>query len=652
MKKSQQILAMKSIYNSLIRSLFLAWSIPLLLSGCGSDPIDFFTPYNYGYQMEIQVDPEGNATVLNHRKHYVTGKYTPEQGFVLGDRRTVYLTDDGSFRGFYLFLADRPEDLSEGTLYMARFEQKESWTSSGGGGEIRWVRLGHSSDEYLENLIRRDLRFTDIYDVRNPDDCPEEEGFRRITAGDPGTMCLRPRDGEHGSRLSKKFRNREEWQAAAAFLETRKTGVLAGATAEFRKGEGIAWDGDRRLFVSFSEILTSMEDNYRNRETANQIRFRPNPCGAVFEFRLNRDVLDTDGNPVDSSYVATGTRSLIQGRYIPERGVCDDRSIANPDNLRYLKGDQLVIGEDTSLHESNRVWVLNLKGAEKPGSSANFLTPVLALPPYAESTGTFEPWLDPATGDFHLFANAQHPYDRDPEAREDLKRSVSGSIVVKGYGTDDFSDSKFESVRLPGKWKGSEIAVSPALIRNGKKYPVKFEVLFHSGDVDRDGNRVGLLMDRAGNPITMADGSERISVLPDAHSLFIRRNGPVLITHFEDSPGALYRTLLTRDGSGNPVVQDFQSVDFQEVGGTFINCAGNHTPWDTHLASEEDYYLDAYQFDPVTAKWIDMYIAYCEKDEKGNLTGRYFKENAGEDYSWWCTFVKGIATDYLHSPVQ
>lgn len=65
----------------------------------------------YGYIVEI--DP----VTLHVKKHHAMGRFSHETALVMPDRRTVYLTDD--FRGgvLFRFVADRPEDLSSGTLY-------------------------------------------------------------------------------------------------------------------------------------------------------------------------------------------------------------------------------------------------------------------------------------------------------------------------------------------------------------------------------------------------------------------------------------------------------------------------------------------------------------------------------------------------------
>lgn len=626
--------------------------------GCSpSKPIDFFTPYNYGYNVEIEVNNNGLARVKNSMKHYSFGKYTPEQGYVLPDNRTVYLTDDGSFRGLYLFIADRAKDLSKGTLYMARFQQDKTYKhedpvsadGNGGRGSLEWIRLGHGASAQIEKIIRKNLLLSDFFDIADPKNCPENEGYRRITAGDPETMCLRLRDGENGSSISGKFKDKDEFLLAVAFLETRKYGVWLGATAEFRKGEGITFDGKNRLFISMSALDKSMEKNYHD-EAQDKVTLTPNVCGVVYEFQLNQNQNDPSGQKIDSDYVATEMQGLVWGDYDPGTKTCRDFTISNPDNLRYLKGDKLIIGEDTSLHESNMVWVYDLK-AEKyqPNVPSRSLTRILTLPVNSESTGTFETHFDKKTNNFYIFANAQHLFNKvDRPAPEDLN-AIVGYLKIEGMPDDDFSNAVFENLELPADQNEKKIVRSTEQLTIGdKNYKVRYNVLYRSGDRDESGHVVGALVDNRGEFLRFPDGSLRISQQPDAQSLFVRGDGYVLISHFEDSPGILYSTTVKIDEKGDLKPVRFQPIDYSDVGGTFINCAGNHTPWDTHLSSEEDYYLDAYHFDPASRDFIDQHISYCEKDDRGKLTGRYLKNDAKEDFTFWCHLVKGIANDYLH----
>ncbi|MFN3396191.1 MAG: alkaline phosphatase PhoX, partial [Thermodesulfovibrionales bacterium] len=215
-----------------------------------------------------------------------------------------------------------------------------------------------------------------------------------------------------------------------------------------------------------------------------------------------------------------------------------------------------------------------------------------------------------------------------------------------------FQGLSFESLPLPQTDEEKlSVRVSPKAYvtysdGTSKEFPLSYKTLFRSGDKDSQGGTAGLLYDKDGNPLG------RVSNQPDANSVFVRSGKYYLLTHFEDSPGAVYLTEIQRlsDGTFNAV--RFRNIDLSSVGGTFINCAGSKTPWDTHLASEEDYYLDSYWFDPNTKNYTAQHIDYCNKDVDKHLTGGYtpptFAPTA--DYSWWCSIVKGIRDDYLKDP--
>jgi secreted PhoX family phosphatase len=81
-------------------------------------------PYDYGYIVEVKVLNEQGAHSVT--KHYAMGRLAFELGYVLPDKKTAYMSDDGTNVGLYMFVADREMDLSSGTLYVARWEQVSS----------------------------------------------------------------------------------------------------------------------------------------------------------------------------------------------------------------------------------------------------------------------------------------------------------------------------------------------------------------------------------------------------------------------------------------------------------------------------------------------------------------------------------------------
>lgn len=95
----------------------------------------------------------------------------------------------------------------------------------------------------------------------------------------------------------------------------------------------------------------------------------------------------------------------------------------------------------------------------------------------------------------------------------------------------------------------------------------------------------------------MKDGSAtiRVSNDPDFNGWIpVSENEGYLFTNWEDRPGGMSRLHLMRDQDGRWTVQDNDAsmVDFSAVNGTWVNCFGTVSPWNTPLTSEELYFDD------------------------------------------------------------
>ncbi len=354
-----------------------------------------FTPYNYGFNIEIGIDRNGAASVKDGVKRLAMGRFAPEMALVMPDRRTAYMTDDGDYSGFYMFIADDRNDLSTGTLYIAK------WTLGKDGNNIRWVPLGHAEDREIEEILAARPEFTDIFDVAEPLVCPG--GFRLIKAGSSAPACLRLRDGTAGSTVSPKFGTRISPHKAAAFLETRRYGAWLGGTTEWHKAEGLAFDDEHNaLYMAVSGIDGSMLNNL---DPVNDIRLPKNICGAVLRFGMGGGVKDTQGNKLHSGYVATVVEPelagvpLVPGVPYADENACHPDFIANPDNMQYIGRNILLIGEDSEYHFNNYAWAYDVK--------YKTLTRIASIPTGGEVTGVF---ANMDTMDrFYIFMNVQHP---------------------------------------------------------------------------------------------------------------------------------------------------------------------------------------------------------------------------------------------------
>ncbi|MDO3651455.1 alkaline phosphatase PhoX, partial [Nocardia mangyaensis] len=153
-----------------------------------------FNLYNYGYSIEVGYE-NGKWKVA---KHYITGKYTPEMAVVMPDKKTIYMSDDGSYKGFYKLVLDNPlngfNDNWCGTLYAIKVKQLSG--DNGGVFDVSWIELGKACDKDIKTIIDKKPLLTDIFDVENPNSCPAD--YKKITE-DKITECLRLRVGSNRS---------------------------------------------------------------------------------------------------------------------------------------------------------------------------------------------------------------------------------------------------------------------------------------------------------------------------------------------------------------------------------------------------------------------------------------------------------------------
>ncbi len=361
---------------------------------------DKFTPYNYGYIVEVQPQADGSTKAA---KHYVTGKYTPELAVMMPDNKTVYMSDDGTFKGFWKFVSDTEiTDFSndwQGTLYAAKASQTSA--KNGGAFNLSWIELGHAKDSDIKALIDQKMKLTDIFDITAAANgaCPSD--YKAINE-DSELECLKLKPGQ---------------ETAAAFLESRKYAAYKGATIEFRKEEGMTYDPDRQvLYVAMSAIEKSMEDDYKGEEATNDIKLPKNICGGVYEVALDDNYSGTAMNAI-----VVG-KPLVEGEQYADEWTCHPDGISNPDNITYIGHDTLLISEDTTKHVNNMSWAYNTQTGE--------MTRIASLPIGAEVTGVDKGVM----GDKGLlFLNAQHPFKDNPKNAAGEKPNTA---LIEGATTD------------------------------------------------------------------------------------------------------------------------------------------------------------------------------------------------------------------------
>lgn len=347
------------------------------------------SPYAYGHIVEARWSAKG---VIEPLRRYAMGRRSAELATVMPDERTVYFGDDGRDTALFMFIADKPRDLSRGTLYAAEWRQRSG--ERGGDADLRWIRLGQADDDEVRGWISSGLRFEDMFETAPQADATA--GFRAIQAAPVNAVqILRPRPGQ---------------ERPAAFLETRRYAAWRGATTEFTKMEGVALNrADRQLYIAMSYLESGMLDGQNGQRPQDHIRLAGAPrdliCGAVYVADLRPQQRDSDGRAIASAWVAQRMRALLSGAAKPAGQTsgpydhCDTERLANPDNLAYSEALRtLFIGEDSVLHLNNFLWAYSVDNGQ--------LTRIASAPLGAEWTGLN---LGELNGHTYLFANLQHP---------------------------------------------------------------------------------------------------------------------------------------------------------------------------------------------------------------------------------------------------
>lgn len=372
-----------------------------------SDARAAFHPYMVGYPNEIKVAEDGSHTVV---KHYSMGRVAIELAYVMPDQKTVYISDDGTNVGFFMFVADKAGDLSSGRLYALKWNQVSA--QNGGRAEISWVPLDNASvTDTQVAAMRTSLTFDQIFESEAPNadgSCPTA-GFRSISftslKSESGSECLRLRPNQ---------------EIAASRFETTRYAAYLGASTEFRKEEGITFNpATSTLYVAMSERGKGMEDNGKyDLGGPNHIRLAANKCGTVYEAKVGTD------SAIGSDYVVKRMQALISGKPVEgdPKNKCDKDGIANPDNLTFMQGtDTLFIGEDTgSGHQNDAVWAYNVYTKK--------LTRVMTTPYGSETTSPY--WYPNINGWAYLKTVIQHPYG---ESDQDALTDAAEAMAYDGY---------------------------------------------------------------------------------------------------------------------------------------------------------------------------------------------------------------------------
>jgi len=286
-------------------------------------------PYDYGYIVEI-LDP--TSTSPTPVKHFTLGRVAHENSVVMPDWKTVYTTDDGSNKAFYKFVATTAGDLSEGTLFAAKLTQDATSDPAKAGFDIQWIELGSSNNAEIKTWINSYNGITEADYIEGETSYITQTEIDDWATNDTG-------DDRY------------------AFLETLRAAKAKGATTEFRKMEGVVinYDGVASgtvpyMYVAMSSVGKGMVDEEGDIQLDSSAY-----CGAVYRFGVQTDFNVNRMEPVvvGGAYNADGDA---------DGNKCDVNGISNPDNLAVMDDGRVLIGEDTSKHVNNALWIYNPKG--------------------------------------------------------------------------------------------------------------------------------------------------------------------------------------------------------------------------------------------------------------------------------------------------
>ncbi len=367
-------------------------------------------PYFYGWITEVSIDNDGEA---NYTKHYSMGRFAHELAYVMPDKKTVYLSDDGTNCGFFMYVADTAGDLSAGTLYAAKWHQTSD--KGAGAANLEWIKLGHTKDNDIKQIVDKKVTFDTIFDATSPKkDGTCACGFTHIHTG-TGEECLKVKEG---------------MDTRAAFLETRRYAAIKGATTEFRKMEGLTYNTDQKvLYTAISQIAKGMEDHKKygkpkdsyDKGGNNDIKLTYDKCGAVYA--LDIDESNTTIIKVKNMHaIVAGTPKSYPKDSIYANNTCDINGISSPDNITYLPGSHtLLIGEDTGYHQTDLIWSFD--------TNTNKLKDRVASTPYGSET-TSAMWQPNINGFTYINFVTQHPYG---ESDKDKIKNPSDVQSYVGY---------------------------------------------------------------------------------------------------------------------------------------------------------------------------------------------------------------------------
>lgn len=307
-----------------------------------TDATQWANPYDYGYITEVGVKntvAAANIADVKVNKLELLGRFSHENAVVLPDNRSVLLSDDGTGTVLFKFVADAANNMSSGTLYAAKVTQMGGKDPHAAKFGIQWIDIGSGKESDIEAAIRT---FDGTY------------GEKKQIIEEQITAYAHAKMGKEGA--TNPFADDR-----VAFFESRKAAKALGATAEFRKMEGVNINynaakaalnagQDAYAYLAMSSFDKTMSDG----EGDIDLDGTNGKCGVVYRMKL----LKNSAGLVD---VDTMEPVVVGGPYNGDdaENKCSTAGISNPDNLLVLADGRVLIGEDTGNHKNNMIWVYN-----------------------------------------------------------------------------------------------------------------------------------------------------------------------------------------------------------------------------------------------------------------------------------------------------
>jgi secreted PhoX family phosphatase len=331
-----------------------------LLAGMWALSDNASNPYDYGYIVEI-TDPE-SVTPLPV-KHFTIGRYEHENSIVMPDRKTVYSSQDDTGGVLFKFVADTAEDLTVGTLFGAKLQQDAGLNDPAVTGfDVTWVELASGNNAEIGDWINE---FDGIGTDQFVDGESSYMTLADVEAWADWVIAGRPAGTKYPTLANGggKITADQPMDDRSAFLESRQAARQLGATAEWRKLEGLSIHQDRvkeaitgddmvadetvtaaYMYLAIADLDNTMVDD----EGDMQLSRRVKDCGGVYRAKIENDYSLTRIEPV---IMGATYRSSLDGA---ER--CDVNNLSQPDNVVVMKDGRILLGED-GFQENNTLWM-------------------------------------------------------------------------------------------------------------------------------------------------------------------------------------------------------------------------------------------------------------------------------------------------------